>query len=24
VVRDGAGQRTPAFRALRERMGMPP
>ena len=24
VVRDAAGQRTPAFRALRERMGMPP
>ena len=24
VVRDVAGQRTPAFRALRERMGMPP
>ena len=24
MVRDAAGQRTPAFRALRERMGMPP
>ena len=24
VVRDAAGERTPAFRALRERMGMPP